>query len=488
MSKMMKLKIYNTLTRSLQEIEPIEGDTIRMYSCGLTVYDYPHIGNLRKYIFDDLLKKSLRILGYKVRHVMNITDVGHLTGDEDEGEDKIEKGAKREGKTAFEIAKFYENQFRKDFDELNIETPEETPRATEYIQEQIELVKVLEEKGFTYRIDDGIYFDTSKLSDYGKLAGLDIDNLREGARVEKNEQKKNPTDFALWKFSYSGGRSFDSSRDNDNLRRQMEWDSPWGVGFPGWHLECSVMSTKLLGQPFEIHTGGVDHINVHHTNEIAQSEAAYGKELAKYWVHSEFLLEDGHKMAKSAGHFIRLSDLKEKGFSPLDFRYLCLSGHYRSKLDFSYRSLEGAKNSRKRLKDFYSLIQDVEPSEEEKKFYENSLNDFKNVLANDLDTPEALAVIFNTLNEANKNKYYSDAAKIFFVEIDKVLSLDLVVKLIRTGNTLHEVTVDEQIIKWANERFEARQQKDFATSDALRNKIAESGYQIEDKEDYSIIV
>lgn len=485
---MMKLKIYNTLTRSLQEVEPIDGDTIRMYSCGLTVYDYPHIGNLRKYIFDDLLKRTLTLLGYKVRHVMNITDVGHLTGDEDMGEDKIEKGALREGKSAFEIAKFYENQFRKDFEELNIATPKETPRATEYIQEQIEFVRILEEKGFTYRIDDGIYFDTSKLSDYGKLAGLDIENLREGARVEKNEQKKNSTDFALWKFSYPEGRSFDSAQDDANRQRQMEWESPWGVGFPGWHLECSVMSTKLLGQPFEIHTGGVDHINVHHTNEIAQSEAAYGKELAKYWVHSEFLLENGHKMAKSAGHFIRLSDLKEEGFSPLDFRYLCLSGHYRSKLDFSYRSLEGASNSRKRLKEFYSMTQEIEPSEEEKVFYENSLNDFKNALANDLDTPAALAIIFNTLNTANKNKYYSEAGRLFFVEIDKVLSLDLVVKLILTGNTLHEKSVDEQIVEWSNKRYEARQQKDFTASDTLRDKIVENGYKVEDKEDYSIIV
>ena len=332
---------------------PLDDNLIRIYTCGLTVYDFAHIGNLRKYIFDDLLKRTLEAVGFKVKHVMNITDVGHLTSDADLGEDKIEKGAKREHKSAWEIAKFYEKKFIEDLKQLNVELPDVICRATEHIDDQIALIKVLEEKGFTYKTADGIYFDSSKLPDYGKLASLDKENLLEGVRVEKNPEKKNPTDFALWKLSASQGTQ----------KRDMEWPSPWGVGFPGWHIECSAMSTKYLGQPFEIHTGGVDHIAVHHTNEIAQSEAAFGKPLAKYWVHSEHLLENGHKMAKSAGHFIRLQDLREKGFNPLDFRYFCLMAHYRTKLNFSWESLGAARSSLGKIRAFARSLDDEKEDE-----------------------------------------------------------------------------------------------------------------------------
>lgn len=451
------MQIFNTLSRQLEEVKPLDGsDTIRIYSCGLTVYDYAHIGNLRKYIFDDLLKRSLEYFGFDVMHVMNVTDVGHLTSDEDEGEDKIEKGSARENKSAYEIAKFYEKAFIEDLEKLNIEMPDEMPRATENIPEQIELIQKLEEKGFTYKTSDGIYFDTSKLDDYGKLAKLDLENLREGARVEANSEKKNPTDFALWKFSYPSGRSFDSAQDDANAQRQMEWESPWGVGFPGWHLECSAMSTKFLGQPFEIHTGGVDHIPVHHTNEIAQSEAAYDKPLAKYWVHSDFILENGRKMAKSDGHFIRLQDLEDKGYSALDFRYMCLSAKYRSKLDFSFESLDAARSARRKINEAYNA-QGGEGVD---------LGEFNEALANDLDTPKALAFIFENLSKMSKDN---------LEKIDKVLAI------------LEKIDIPDDVKRLVGERETARQNKDFQKSDELRKEISELGFSVEDTSSGSII-
>ena len=445
----MKLSIYNTLTRQKEDVTPITGDVVRIYSCGLTVYDYAHIGNLRKYIFDDLLVRSLKYFGYKVKHIQNVTDVGHLVSDEDEGEDKIEKGSAREGKSAQEIARFFEAEFIKDLKKLKIEIPDLMPRATENIKEQIDLIKVLEEKGFTYQTSDGVYFDTSKLSDYGKLAKLDIENLEEGSRVEKNPEKKNITDFALWKFSPEGAK------------RQQQWESPWGVGFPGWHLECSAMATKFLGQPFEIHTGGVDHIPVHHTNEIAQSEAAYDKPLAKYWVHSEHLLENGRKMAKSDGHFIRLKDLEEKGYSPLDFRYLCLTASYRSKLDFSWNSLDGAVSARKKIINAYMKAGDEDIS----------LDGFDEAVLDDLDTSKALAFIFENLNKLSKEN---------FEKIDEVLAILEKIEIKEESGITTEGYVPQDVFKLALERQKAREQKDFAKSDELRDKIFQKGFLIED--------
>lgn len=448
------MKIFNTLTRQREEVKPLEGsDEIRIYSCGLTVYDFAHIGNLRKYIFDDVLKRTLEYFDFQVKHVMNITDVGHLTSDEDEGEDKIEKGAAREGKSAEEISRFYEKRFIGDLKKLNIEMPDELPRATENIDKQIDLVEKLEEKGFTYKTTDGIYFDTSKLEDYGKLAKLDIEHLREGSRVAKNPEKKNPTDFALWKFSPELASS--------GARRQMEWDSPWGKGFPGWHLECSAMATKFLGQPFEIHTGGVDHIAVHHTNEIAQSEAAYGKPLAKYWLHSEHLLESGHKMAKSAGHFIRLQDLEEKGYSALDFRYLCLGAHYRSKLDFSWESLSAAKEARRKIVAAYNSagVQD------------QNLEEFDKAMADDLDTPRALAFVFKNLSSLSQSD---------FEKIDKIFAILEKVETKEEDGLILVGEIPEDIVNLAKERQTARDKKDYVKSDELRIKIEETGFLVED--------
>jgi len=462
---MKPVKIYNTLEKKIEEVIPISGKDVGMYSCGLTVYDYAHIGNLRKYIFDDLLKRTLQYFGYNVKHVMNITDVGHLTSDADEGEDKIEKGSARENKSAWDIAKFYEKAFLDDLKLLNIEKPEIVCRATEHIREQIDLISKLEEKGFTYNTADGVYFDISKLDDYGKLASLVIADQKEGARVEANKEKKNPSDFALWKISREGEK------------RQMEWPSPWGVGFPGWHIECSAMSTKYLGQPFEIHTGGVDHIPVHHTNEIAQSEAAYGIPLAKYWVHSEHLLQDGRKMAKSDGHFIRLQDLAEKGFDPLDFRYFCLTAHYRTKLDFSWEHLKAAQNSYKTIKNFATLLK-IEEIESENEFYEKAIADFESEVSSDLNTPKALAVIFNTINAANKNKLYGGAGRKFIKKIDTILGLNL----------LEKENIPDDVLELAKKREELRHLKDYEAADAVRDKIEKMGYMVEDSQDGGIKV
>jgi len=462
---MVKLKIYNTLSKSKQEVEPITGDVIRIYSCGLTVYDFAHIGNLRKYIFDDVLKRTLKFLGYKVKHVMNITDVGHLTSDEDEGEDKIEKSARREKKSAYEIAKHYEKEFIKDLKALNIEMPDEMPRATENIEEQIKLVEKLEKKGFTYKTSDGIYFDTSKLENYGKLANLDKQKQLEGARVAKNKEKKNPADFALWKFSFPSGRSFDSAQDDAESRRQMEWKSPWGVGFPGWHLECSVMATKFLGQPFEIHTGGVDHIGVHHTNEIAQSEAAEGKPLAKYFVHSEHLLQDGKKMAKSQGHFLRLQDLQEKDYSPLDFRLMCLGAHFQSKLDFTWQSLDSAKSARRKINQFYWGSQGNGEEVADEKYIEK----FANYMADNLDTVKALAVLFEVMSEAEKGNIAKDSARAFIQKADEIFKI-----------LENKQEIPQEISDLSKERDEYRKSGDYQKADGLRIKIEAMGYVIED--------
>ncbi|MDH4358905.1 MAG: cysteine--tRNA ligase [Candidatus Berkelbacteria bacterium] len=452
---MKKIAIYNTLTRSREEIVPESDQLVRIYSCGLTVYDFAHIGNLRKYVFDDLLRRTLLYFGYKVKQVMNITDVGHLTSDADEGEDKVEAGAKREKKSASELAEYYEKEFVKDLKSLNVLMPDLMPRATDHIKEQIELVKTLEKKDFTYKTSDGVYFDTSRLPDYGKLAKLKTEGQEEGKRVEKNPEKKNPTDFALWKFSPSGAK------------RQMEWESPWGVGFPGWHLECSAMSTKYLGQPFEIHTGGVDHISVHHTNEIAQSEAAAGKPLAKYWLHSDFLLQGGKKMAKSEGHFIRLQDIEKRGFEPLDFRMLCLGAHYRSKLDFSWEALRAARMRLVDLRREFTLFLDKD-KEGGEEFYRGKLEKFENALTDDLNTPKALAVLSEAI--ASREEFGGKAKEDFAKKVDKILGLNL----------LQRETPPKDIIELVKKRKAARLERNFKESDRLRIEINKKGWEIDD--------
>src|SRR3989338_2131329 len=334
------LLLYNTLGRKKQEFKPIKKGIVGLYTCGPTVYSYAHIGNLRTYIFEDILKRVLIENGYKVKHVMNITDVGHLTSDADTGDDKVEKSAKEQKKTVWDIAGFYTKVFQEDIAKLHILDPDIWCRATDHIKEQIELIKKLEKKGLTYKTSDGIYFDTSKFKDYGILGNIKAEGLKAGVRVEIGE-KKNPTDFALWKFS---------PKDS---KRQMEWKSPWGTGFPGWHIECSAMSMKYLGETFDIHCGGIDHVPVHHTNEIAQSEAATGKSFVKYWAHGAFLLLEKEKMAKSGGNFITLQTLIERGYDPLDYRYFCFTAHYRSELKFSFDALTSCRAAFNILKEKY---------------------------------------------------------------------------------------------------------------------------------------
>lgn len=329
------LKIYNTLTRTKEDFKPIRDNHVYMYSCGPTVYSYAHIGNFRTYIFMDLIRRVLKYNGYKLKGVLNITDVGHLMRDGDDGEDKMVKASREERKTPLEIADFYTKVFFEDLQKLNIKKPEIIAKATDHIQEMIDYVKALEEKGYAYETSDGIYFDISKFPGYGKLSGINLEDQKAGARVEVNSEKRNPADFALWKKA-----------EPEHI---MQWPSPWGMGYPGWHIECSAMSLKYLGTPFDIHSGGVDHIPIHHENEIAQNEALTGKKSVNYWMHGEFMLVDGGKMSKSLGNIYTISQLEERGFSAMDFRFLCLNAHYRKKLNFTFEGLASAKTSRERL-------------------------------------------------------------------------------------------------------------------------------------------
>jgi len=444
------MRIYNTLTKRKEKFVPInsDGKTVGMYVCGPTVYWYQHIGNLRSYIFADVLKRTLEYFDYNVQHVMNVTDVGHLTSDADVGEDKIEKAAEKENKTAQEIANYYLKIFKDDSKKLNIIEPNIWCRATEHIKEQIELIKSIEEKGFTYKTSDGIYFDTSKLSDYGKLTGQKLEDLQAGKRVEMKE-KKNLTDFALWKFS-----------EKPDVRQQ-EWNSPWGIGFPGWHVECSAMSMKYLGEQFDIHTGGIDHIPVHHTNEIAQSEASTGKIPAKYWMHGEFLIFKGKKVSKSEGGLYTISELEKKNFNPLSFRYLVLSAHYRSPLNFSLENLGNAQNSYNRLK---NIIPDLEDDGKINKQY---LKEFENAIADDLDMPKAIAVLWKLLRDENADGKLKTIEK-----MDQVFGLDLLKK--------DEIKIPEDVQKLINQRQKAREEKNWKEADKLREEIEEMGIVVKD--------
>ncbi|MSU75057.1 MAG: cysteine--tRNA ligase [Candidatus Magasanikbacteria bacterium] len=477
------LRLYNTLTRKLEPFETLKKGSVGLYTCGPTVYNYAHIGNLRTYIFEDILKRTLLYNGYKVKHVMNITDVGHLTSDADEGEDKMEKGAAREGKTAWDIAEFYTKAFLHDLKDLNILPADKHPRATDYIKEQIKLVATLEKKGFIYQTSDGVYFDTSKLSDYGKLAGLKKQSLKAGARIDMGE-KKHITDFALWKFSSRVSPSAREGARGEREKRQMEWKSPWGVGFPGWHLECSAMSEKFLGQPFDIHCGGIDHIPVHHTNEIAQSEAAYGKPLANYWLHGEFLvIPGGDKMAKSSENFITLESLKKHDISPLAYRYFCLQTHYRKPLTFSWKALEAAQNGLNHLYAASASLagsivipsearaDEVEDTPRSESLSQSITNQFLTHLNSDLDLPAALALFWQSL------KNHSITQKQLF-QFDEVLGLDIKSHL---KKPIEKISAAAQ--KFVSERNTARAAKDWPKSDELRKKLEEMGYEIKDTKD-----
>jgi cysteinyl-tRNA synthetase len=448
----MVLRLYNTLTRRKQIFIPINKNKVGMYTCGPTVYWYQHIGNLRSYIFSDILKRVLLFNNYTVKHIANITDVGHLTSDADEGEDKIELAALKENKTAKEITNHYFNVFNEDLKKLNIISPDKWCKATEYISEQIDLIKKLEEKGYTYETSDGIYFDTSKTKDYGKLALIKPENLQAGKRVDFGE-KKNKTDFVLWKFSDVVGK------------RQQEWKSPWGIGFPGWHTECCAMAMKHLGETFDIHTGGEDHIFIHHPNEIAQSEAATGKKFVNYWMHGAFLKFNNEKMSKSKGKILTLSKLNEKGYSPMVYRYFILGAKYRKQLNFSFENMNNAKNTYERLKRLISEIT------YDKRINEVYLKKFQEAINNDLDTPKALQVLWELVKRKDVN------GKIKTIqEMDKVFGLDLLKKE-------KKILIPKEVIELVNKRQEARKNKHFHMADVLRDKIKLLGYKVDDSEE-----
>lgn len=449
---MMKLQFFDTYARSIREFLPVAPPVVSMYSCGPTVYDYAHIGNLRTYIFEDVLRRTLEMAGYQVKHVMNITDVGHLTSDADTGEDKMEKGSRQVGKSAWEIAEIYTTAFKDDIHRLNILEPTVWCKATDHITEQIETIRCIEAKGFTYRTSDGVYFDTSKLDDYGHLGRLDVGGLQAGKRIDMGE-KRNPTDFALWKFSPT------------DQKRQMEWDSPWGVGFPGWHIECTAMSAKYLGPLFDIHCGGEDHITVHHSNEIAQAEACYGTHLANYWMHGYFLQFDSAKMSKSTGEFLRLQVLIDRGYDPLAYRYFCLNAHYRSNLSFTWEGLDGAVSALDRLRsEVYRLGEPGEADEE-------LLAGFKAQISDDLNMPRALAAMWSLLKSTLPNPVKKATA----LEFDRVLGLGLA-----TWHPPVEEEVPEEILALVEQRQKARAEHRFQDADVIRRQVDDAGYRIED--------
>lgn len=454
------LKIYNSLSRRVEEFKPFDTTLVRMYTCGPTVYNFAHIGNFRTYTIADILLRTIQYDGYKVKYVMNLTDVGHLTGDNlgdaDLGEDRMEKAAKREGKTAWDVAEYYSRVFLKDFDKLNLEKPLLFARATEHIHEQIQLVSRLEKKGFTYRTSDGIYFDTSKFKDYGRLS--DLDKIKEGARVEVNAEKKNSRDFALWKFS---------PKDE---KRQMEWDSPWGVGFPGWHIECSAMSMKYLGETFDIHAGGIDLKQTHHPNEIAQAEAATGKPFVKYWVHSAFMFVDGKRMSKSLGNVYTLSDLEKRGYGAMALRYLYLQTHYRQEMNFTFGALEAASNALKKLAHEVSEWEKPEIGCAE---YENKFGEAVN---DDLNMPRALGIVW----ELVKSDYPTKAKAASLFKMDKVLGLDLQKRSARLAG--EKQVFPAEVKELLRERESLRKAGKYREADEVRKKIEDFGYEVEDTE------
>ncbi len=434
--------------------KPLKPGLVRMYSCGPTVYDYAHLGHFRAYVFVDVLKRALKFNGFRVKHVMNITDVGHLTSDADTGEDKVEKKAREEKKSAWDIAVFYTKDFFEAMHKLNVQDADKICKATDHINDMIKFVKKIESNSYTYRTSDGIYFDTSKLSSYGKLAGLDkkkIEELKPGARIRFSKEKKNVTDFALWKFSPKGAK------------RQMEWKSPWGLGFPGWHIECSVMGIKYLGEKFDIHTGGIDHIAIHHTNEIAQSEAATGKNSANFWLHNNFVMVNGEKMSKSKRNFFTMKDIEGKGFDPLALRYLFLTTHYRSKVNFTWKSLNAAQRTLLTLHEHMLLLKKSGKTKTKKNRVESYKKEFLKALNDDLNTSEALKVLWKLIRQ-EKNISNRDKRKLI-LEFDKVLGLRL--REVK-AEKIKLSTVAKKLIA---EREKARKQKDFAKSDKIRKQL-----------------
>ena len=482
----MEIKLFNTLTNGKETFKPLKAGAVGMYNCGPTVYDRAHIGNLRAYVFADTLRRMFEYNGYTVNQIMNVTDVGHLSGENagnaDEGEDKMTKALKREGMpmtlaAMYEVATKYFDIFVEELRELNIELPTKFPRAADHIQEDIDLLEILVKKGFTYTTTDGVYFDTSKFAGYGKLGNIDIASLKAGARVATNTEKRHPTDFALWKFSEPTKKAAKSGAAGKSTA-VLGWNSPWGNGFPGWHIECSAMSAKYLGQPFDVHTGGVDHIPVHHNNEIAQSEAAYDKPLADYWMHNGFLNMKGAKMSKSSGGFITLESLNKEGISPLAYRYWLLTAHYRTPANFSYEAVRGAENALLRLSATLSEYKVAAGDSTNKyvgKIDAGYANKFQAFINDDLDTPKAVALMWDLLKDANvlpANKLAT------IIDFDRVLGLDIV-------NRKPDVVADvpPEIITLAEEREKARLAKDWKKADAIRGATGAAGFDIIDKED-----
>lgn len=456
------LKLYNTLTREKSEFKPIdkESKTVKIYSCGPTVYNYAHIGNMRAYIFMDVLRRVLKYNGYTLDHVMNITDVGHLTSDADEGEDKMAKSAKEQNRTVYEIAQMYTKAFLEDIEKLNIEKPEHIVKATDHIKEMEEYVKEIVDNGYGYETSKGVYFDTSKLPSYGELSRIDLKNQMSGARIEIDPEKKNPLDFALW-----------IKAPKEHI---MKWDSKWGLCYPGWHIECSAMSRKYLGDEFDIHTGGVDHIPIHHENEIAQSKGATGKNLARTWMHVEFLLIDNGKMSKSLHNVYTLDDLKAHSIEPLAYRYFTYSSHYRNKLNFTWDGIKASQVALNRLRELVSQHKNAKQDVADEKICELE-NRFKEAINDDINIPAAMAIVWEVAKEQTKsNKYY-----LLLKKFDSVLALDLDKK--NESEDMEEYS--EEIMEILRKRKIARDNKDFKKSDVLRDKLKELGYLVIDSKD-----
>lgn len=475
------LSIFNTATRRKEQFRP-RGDTVGMYCCGPTVYNYAHIGNLRTYIFEDVLRRTILSLGLRLKHVVNITDVGHLVSDADDGEDKMVEGARREEKTVREIARFYTEAFERDIADLNIQEPEVWCRATDHIQDMIGLVQRIEANGHTYVVGGNVYFDVSSFARYGDFAGLRLNEQQSGLRVDVDDQKRNPNDFVLW---------FTRSKFGD---QKMQWDSPWGRGYPGWHIECSAMSIKYLGEQFDVHCGGIDHIKVHHTNEIAQSEAATGKKWVNYWVHGEFLVLDKGKMAKSSGGFVAMHTVRDRVGDPLAYRMFCFSAHYRNPLTFSWDGMRGAEQSLNNLRRLVASESGDDSRVEESRVAE-PLSVFYDAVYDDMNMPKAMAAVWDLLRNAGYSPREKHAA---VARADEILGLDLFrtkteeveVRTDETGSVRIMVPRDmpvavEEIFGKVHARREARATGDFSAADRLRDELTEQGIDVKDLPDGS---